>query len=126
MDLDILLRMETDNILRFVEVARALALRPRAPVPLESFADPELRRSWIEDKGALVFTVQSDDGLIQIDSFLSYPVPWDNLHAEARMADLGGFQVLVSSVRHLIQAKEAIVPARPRDLADLTELRNLL
>jgi len=126
MDLDVLLSMETENILRFIEVAGALSLRPRAPVPLESFADPELRRSWIEDKGALVFTVQSDDGLIQIDSFLSYPVPWADLRAEARKADLGGFEVLVSSVRHLIKAKEAVVPPRPRDIADLAELRNLL
>jgi hypothetical protein len=34
-----------------------LGYRSRAPVPTTQFADPEMRRSWIEDKGLTVFSL---------------------------------------------------------------------
>lgn len=126
MDLDIALSFDDGNVRKFVAVAKSLRLRPRAPVPLDSFADPAQRDAWIREKGAVVFTLQSDDGLVQLDSFLTYPIPWDLLRANARLAKMDTFQVWVSSIAHLIRAKEAVVPPRPRDLSDIAELRSLL
>lgn len=127
MDIDLALSLDEANLRRFVHVAESLGLRPRAPVPLASIIDPGQRQVWIRDKGAMVFTLQSDDGLVQVDVFLAYPVPWDSLNANSSSASLGDDVVIkVSSVEHLIVAKESVDPPRPRDLADLAELRGLL
>ena len=37
-----------------------LAFQPRLPVGLMEFADPDRRRSWIEEKGLQVFSISSD------------------------------------------------------------------
>jgi hypothetical protein len=50
-DLDIALELEEGNLLRFINVAEKLGLRPKIPVKLGDFIDPEKRRSWRMDKG---------------------------------------------------------------------------
>ena len=48
-------------------------------------------------------------------------VSFDDLWADATLARIGGVEVRIASVQHLIMMKEAA--GRPQDLADLERLR---
>lgn len=126
LDLDLSISFDPENLRRLLTALDGLNLSPRVPVPMEALLDPLQRQSWVETKGAMVFTVQSPDGLLQIDLFLHYPIAFEDLRAEASHPIIHGHPVPISSIRHLIQAKEAIEPKRPKDRLDLEELRAML
>ena len=44
-DVDIVLELEKGNLLKFINVAEKLVLRPKIPVKLKDFIDPEKRKT---------------------------------------------------------------------------------
>jgi hypothetical protein len=50
-DLDLVVEDDPANMRRLVSVMNRLGYRPRAPVDPAGLSDPEVRRSWIEEKG---------------------------------------------------------------------------
>lgn len=92
---------------------------------MESLCDADRRNAWIKDKGALVWTALSPDGFEQIDVFLTYPISWDELAADARIVEIRGFPIKISSREHLIRAKRAVNPPRRKDLRDIEDLEAL-
>lgn len=125
MDIDIRVPDSSDNYARLVGVLKSRGMIPRIPEPMESLCDADHRNAWIKDKGALVWTALSTDGFEQIDVFLSYPISWDDLAADARIMEIRGFPVKVSSRTHLILAKRAVNPPRRKDLRDIEDLEAL-
>lgn len=55
---------------------------------------------------------------------LSPEVPFDDLWGAASVMNIGGHEVRVASIEHLIRMKSAA--GRPQDLADIERLRALL
>lgn len=53
-DLDIVLQLERDNVLRAMRALTAIGYRPLIPVDATEFADEKMRRSWREEKGMIV------------------------------------------------------------------------
>jgi len=125
-DLDLDIALDAENLERFLAVARARSLRPRVPEPLESLADPARRKSWVEEKQAVVFTLVSERGDLVIDVFLQYPIPHDELRDAADPFEIGGVRVAVSSKADLLRAKRAVQPPRKQDLRDIEDLEELL
>src|SRR5262245_15818038 len=58
-DLDLVVQLDRDNVLRAMRALTDLGYRPRAPVSAETFADEEVRESWVRDKGLTVFSLWS-------------------------------------------------------------------
>jgi len=56
-----------------------------------------------------------------VDVMLAPVVSFDELWADAALTSIGGIEVRIASVRHLIRMKEAA--GRPQDVADLERLR---
>lgn len=125
MDLDIRVPDSDDNFRRIVSVLRRRNMSSRIPEPIDAVCDRNNRRRWLEEKGALVWTAQSSDGFEQVDIFLSYPISWERLKADAATMEIRGCPVAVSSREHLIQAKRAVVPPRKKDLRDIEDLESL-
>jgi hypothetical protein len=125
-DLDIAVHMENRNLLRLVEAARELGLRPRVPEPLEALLDEGKRRQWQEVKQAKVFTLIAPDGVLHIDVFLDYPIAYDELEADAQVVSAGRASFRVSSREHLIAAKQCVDPPRKEDLRDIQDLQELI
>jgi len=126
-DLDMAVKLEQSNIERFIEVAERFGLRPRIPEPLRAFADPERRRSWIEEKNAVVFTLNFPESTMQADIFLNYPIPYVDLEQNANLARIGnGPRFRVSSKDHLIAAKRAVEVDRAEDRFDIAKLQELI
>jgi hypothetical protein len=124
-DLDLRVALETDNLARLIRVARSLDLVPRIPEQPDALLDAARRQVWIAEKQAVVYTMLAGDGLFAVDVFLRYPIPFDALAAAAVTVPVGGRDVAVSSITHLIEAKRAVVPPRPVDLRDIADLEAL-
>lgn len=60
-DLDLVIRLEPDNVQRAMAQLTRLGLRPRAPVALESFADPQQRSQDLADIEALEALSEADE-----------------------------------------------------------------
>ena len=56
-----------------------------------------------------------------VDVMLAPVVSFDDLWADAALTTIGGVEVRIASVQHLIRMKEAA--GRPQDLVDLERLR---
>jgi hypothetical protein len=105
-----------------VRALTAAAYRPLAPVDPLALADPEQRRQWQAMRGMQVFSFwDSTNTRPTVDVMLDPIVPFDELWAQAQLVQIGGLDVRLASIPHLIRLKETA--GRPQDLADLERLR---
>jgi hypothetical protein len=124
MDLDIVVDPSPEAGRRLIQLFRTRGLMPRLPVPLEDFADPDLRRQWREEKEIDVFTVLNpDEPFFAIDLFLEPPIPFEELYARSELRHHAGYRVRVASVDDLVRMK--LEADRPKDRLDIYNLRNL-
>lgn len=121
-DLDCCVRMEQQNLERFVRAVADLGFRLRVPEPIDALLDPQRRRAWVVEKQARVITLVADDATAQVDMFLEYPVPYDELAARADPATTLGRTFRVSSKADLLLAKRAVDPPREIDRRDIVDL----
>jgi hypothetical protein len=59
-DLDLVVDLQHDNVLRLFTALSRLESRPLVPVTATGFADAETRRSWIDQKNMTVLNFHSD------------------------------------------------------------------
>jgi hypothetical protein len=55
-DVDLSVDLDPAEALKAIDTLLGLGLQPRVPVEARRFADPEVRRAWIEEEGMQVFT----------------------------------------------------------------------
>lgn len=123
-DLDLVLRMDDDNIRRALTALVGLGLRPRLPVPAEQFALAERRREWIDTKGLMVFSLWAPDMPgFAVDLFAEEPFDFVAVYARAVRVPLTGVTACVIGLDDLIEMKQAA--GRARDQDDLLHLRAL-
>jgi hypothetical protein len=120
-DLDLVVQLAPDNALRAVHALASLGYRPRAPAPVEHFASPSVRSSWIRDKGLTVFGLWSEllPGL-EVDLFVEEPFDFDAAYARALRVPLDTTTAPVVALADLIMLKRA--SGRPLDLSDIEAL----
>ncbi|MGH9380634.1 MAG: nucleotidyl transferase AbiEii/AbiGii toxin family protein [Thermoanaerobaculia bacterium] len=124
-DIDLIVALEPDNAARALQALSRLDYRPLVPVALEDFARPELRQTWIEEKGAKVFQLVSEaHKTARVDLFLEEPFDFDATWSRAYWAEVApGLRVSFVGLDDLIAMKEAA--GRPQDLLDVTNLLRL-
>lgn len=123
-DLDLVVQLETENTLRALAALASLGYEPRAPVAAEELADPDVRESWIREKGLTVFSLWSRrfPGL-EVDLFVAEPFDFDATFERALRVQLDETTAPVVSLEDLLALKRAA--ARPMDLADVDALKAL-
>ncbi len=124
-DLDLVLDLEPENLRRALPALAALGYRPRAPVPLEQFADASERERWVREKELVVFTLFSDEhALTEIDLFAEAPLDFDQAYSRALRQELfPGLSVTFVGLDDLLEMKQRA--GRPRDLEDIRVLKLL-
>lgn len=123
-DADLVIDLSPEAARAAVSALTALGLRPRLPVDPQDFADADVRQRWVEERGLEVLTFNDPtDPLRQVDIFATSPICWDELLADANVVPIGGHDVRVASIDHLIAMKERA--GRPRDRSDVEVLRGL-
>src|SRR5262252_1616910 len=54
-DIDLVIELERENVLRAMDAFTAIGYRPLVPVAAAQFADETLRHQWRNEKGMIVF-----------------------------------------------------------------------
>ncbi len=125
-DLDLVVRLDRGNAEQALDALSALGYRPMVPVRLQDFADPGVRRRWIEEKGMVVLSLVSDRyHRLTVDLFAEDPFPFPEEFERREGSEVEpGLVVPLVSIDALIRMKEAV--ARPKDLDDIEHLRLIL
>jgi predicted nucleotidyltransferase len=117
-DVDLVIDLAPAEARKALTVLREMGLQPTVPVDALQFADPEKRREWIEQKNMLVF--QMRDQRRNVDIFVDYPIPFDELWDQSLLLPIEDVTVRVASIPHLIEMKRRA--GRPEDLIDIEKL----
>ena len=124
-DIDIMIRLEPDNIQALLTILDESGYRPRIAEDLRDLSHYEKRLTWLEDKGSRAFTFWNDRAVIaEIDVVIDSPVPYEELRARAMEVRLEDIVVPTISVPDLIRMK--LRTGRRQDLSDVEHLRRLL
>ena len=120
-DLDIILAMERENILNFVEITKELGLIPKAPVKPEDLADAKKLLEWQRTKNMLVFSfIHPDNPYICIDIITENYIPFDEAYKRKKIVTAWGINISVASIDDLIKLKK--IAGRSQDLSDIEAL----
>jgi hypothetical protein len=124
-DIDLIVDLEPSEATKVLSALRGIGLRPRAPVGAYDFADPIVRKGWIDEKGMRVFSLWDPaDPLREVDLFVEHPLPFDELWGRSELVELGRNRVRIASIADLIALKR--LAGRPQDLQDIEALQAIL
>ena len=138
-DVDLVLAMNDENLLRFIEVAKQHALVPGIPVSIESLRDAAQIDQWHREKGMLAFTLREQRaGGSVVAGLVRPPVPSDRssrdvlfrpavtfegLSRNAVTGMLFGRSVAIASIEDLLVMKQ--FANRPKDQLDVAALEKI-
>ena len=122
-DLDLWIELERENLDRAARTLGALGYRPRAPVRLEDLGNPELRRSWIEEKGLLVLSLWRPNAPLEVDLFVREPFAFQEAHARGVVVHLESTEAHVIGLDDLLVMKRGT--GRALDAEDVQALESL-
>jgi len=124
MDVDLAVAMTPSNLPVFLRVMRELGLRPRVPIAPETLLEPQVVKTIVEDKQALVFSFLDPDVPIrQVDIFLRPDLAYEALLPESEWMAIDDFSVRVLNKKKLLSLKLGIQPPRAKDAVDIEFLR---
>ena len=122
-DVDLILDLDEDNARRALAALSDLGYRPRAPVAMDDFADPEARSRWVEEKGLTVFSLHSPAHVAtEVDLFVEAPLDFDSAYRAAlRLEVTLNVSATFLGFDDLLALKKAA--GRPQDLVDIDRLQ---
>ncbi len=124
-DVDIVLQLGKRNLLKFIQVAEKLGLKPKIPVKLHDFIAPEKRKSWRMDKGMLVFSLYDPKNpFFLIDIFTEMPFDFNTVYKLRKKMKFENIIIPVVPIKELITMKEK--SGRPQDRADVFYLKKIM
>jgi hypothetical protein len=124
-DLDLIVRLETKNLTKFISVIKGLGYRPKVPVKAEEFIDNEKRETWRKEKGIQVLSFyHPKKPALLLDVFVNEPIDYETLEDEKEVIQAGSIKIPVVSKRHLIELKK--ISGRPQDVADINALKEVM
>ena len=124
-DVDLILDLDPENVLRAMHVLKNEGYAPKVPVPIEQFSDAGLRDLWAEEKGMVAFPLWSDryQGVF-VDIFIRAPFDFDEAYAECLNHEVAPdlSATFVSLEKLLFLKRQA---NRPKDLQDIYYLSEI-
>ncbi|GAB4120655.1 MAG: hypothetical protein Tsb0027_16300 [Wenzhouxiangellaceae bacterium] len=123
MDIDLVIALDPASIERAFSALAAIGYHPNVPIDAKSFAQPENRKRWQEEKGMKVLNFFSDKfPTTSVDVFIYEPFDFDEEYKSAFKDQLlPGLEVRFVSIPSLIRMKQAA--NRQKDIDDIQHLR---
>jgi hypothetical protein len=123
-DIDIVVNLNKKNLTKFIRVAKKLGLKPKIPVTLDDFTDSKKRKSWITDKGMIVFSLyDTKNPFFLIDILVEIPFDFDEVYKQRKKIKFEDIIIPVIPIKILIEMKEK--SGRPQDRADVFYLKKI-
>lgn len=123
-NIDLVLAMNDENLVRFIDVAKRFGLIPSIPVPIESLRNASQIEQWYREKGMLAFALrepQVGGGVVNI--LVRPEVPFEQIMESAVEGKLFEQQVWIASIEDLLTMKR--VANRPKDQLDIAALEKI-
>ncbi len=122
-DVDLVVDLAPEHATTAMGALVAAGYRPAVPVDPADFADPACRARWREERGLVVLSLWDPTNTRPaVDVLADPPIAYAELAERAARMRVGGVEVPVASVTHLIRMK--LASGRARDLEDIARLRN--
>lgn len=123
-DIDLVLAMNDENLVRFIAVANQFGLVPAIPAPIDSLRNTSQIDQWHREKGMLAFALREPQiGGSVVDVLIRPDVPFDKLMANAVVGELFARQVWIASIDDLLVMKR--IANRPKDQLDVVALEKI-
>jgi len=123
-DIDLVLAMNDENLVRFITVANRYGLVPSIPVPLDALRNASQIDQWHREKGMLAFALREPQiGGSVVNVLVRPEVPFDRLMANAVVGELFARQVWIASIDDLLTMKR--IANRPKDQLDVVALEKI-
>jgi len=124
-DLDLVVYLQSANLLRFLGLMTRLGYRPKVPVKATDFADAKNRADWIKHKNMIVFSFyHSQDMMKVIDVFVKHPIPFGAAYKRRILIKAGKIKIPVMGISDLIKLKRKA--GRLQDKSDIMALKTVL
>lgn len=123
-DIDLIVDLAPDEARRAVTTLVGLGFRPRVPVDVFDYADPEIRRRWIDEKGMRVLSLWDPaQPMRELDLFVDPPIDFALLWSHSEIVHIRGALVRIASIPDLIAMKR--LAGRPEDMIDIRALEEI-
>jgi predicted nucleotidyltransferase len=124
-DIDLVLAMDDENLVRFIAVANRFGLIPSIPVSIDSLRNSQQIDQWYVEKGMLAFALREPQvGGSVVDILVRPEVSFENLMTNATVGELFGRQVRIASIEDLLVMKRSA--NRPKDKFDIIALEKIV
>lgn len=123
-DVDLVLAMNDENLVRFIDVAKTFGLTPSIPVSIESLRNAEQIDQWYREKGMLAFALREPQiGGGIVDVLVRPELSFEQLKENAVTGNLFSQQIWIASIDDLLIMKRSA--NRPKDRLDIDALEKI-
>ena len=124
-DLDILLKMEDENLEKFINLMERWGYKPKVPVKIHDFIKKEKREAWIKNKNMKAFTLFNPDAVVkEIDVVINSPLDYEKAIKNVKYIKSKRVKIPVAGIKDLIKMKKNT--KREQDISDVRYLKKLL
>ncbi|MCM8766064.1 MAG: hypothetical protein NC920_04385 [Candidatus Omnitrophica bacterium] len=124
-DIDLLLYLEENNLVKFLSLMRRWGFKPKLPVEIMDFADKKKREDWIKNKNMKAFTfINPNWAISEIDIVINTPVDYEEAVRNIKYILLQDVRIPVIDIKDLIKMKEK--SNRLQDKRDIERLKRII
>jgi len=123
-DIDVVIAMDRENILKTTSLLKELGYTPRLPVSPDDLANPDKVKDWIENRNLKAFSFyHKNENYKVVDIVLVHPLDFEKSFINRTVKKAKDINVYLASMDDVIMMKE--FSGRSQDLSDIEMLKKV-
>lgn len=123
-DIDIIIAMDRENVLKITSLLKELSYVPRLPVSPDDLTNPDKVKDWIENKNLKAFSFyHKNENYKVIDIVLVHPLDFEKSFKNRTVKRAKDIDIYLASIDDVIKMKE--FSGRSQDLSDIEMLNKV-
>jgi hypothetical protein len=123
-DIDIVIAMDRENVLKITSLLKELGYVPRLPVSPDDLANPDKVKDWIEIKNLKAFSFyHKNENYKVIDIVLVHPLDFEKSFKNRTVKRAKDIDIYLASIDDVVKMKK--FSGRSQDLSDIEMLNKV-
>lgn len=123
-DIDLILRMNKENLIKAVSILKNLGYITRLAVNPEGIADESTREMWINEKNMIAFSFYNNENSFKVvDIIIKHNLDFDKSFASRTVLEAGNIEISLASIDDIISMKK--ISGREQDISDIRMLSRI-
>lgn len=123
-DIDIVIAMDRENVLKITSLLKELGYVPRLPVSPDDLANPDKVKDWTENKNLKAFSFyHKNENYKVIDIVLVHPLDFEKSFKNRTVKRAKDIDIYLASIDDVVKMKE--FSGRNQDLSDIEMLNKV-